>query len=444
MITLDNVNDMPLSAGVPPETRAKLESLVLNGPKESSCIPVHGNDFDPVETVKSPRKEREIDLTNRDNFHSDGCDRATALRASSGTARGRMINDESDGQPRKRRSRDSRNSFNPEYSVIQSAGYGPSIKRSQDAADGRGTCSCGYPATIDINFGPDSEGFHAHCLQLAFLDSLHLEQEKKLAEQVRYIARRLPRVASPLQKRNDLYAWREIFKLYIDASIFFSSLEQDQGERSIGQAKEQLTSFMDQVQQMNLIDRLKSPESKALFKSFLMLNKSLLQSAEPQGHNHTAAAKASHIQAELTTREMIPELCSELCFNNPLRPISTSVVKSIHSTMTKQLLALIPQLDDYICPVCYLIAFKPVRLDCGHVFCIRCVVKLRRQHKYSCPICRQNVLLTADERNIDVGLYNQMLLYFPKETKEKQAANDKESAMEKLPHLQSQKTCVIQ
>ncbi|KAK9243655.1 hypothetical protein V1506DRAFT_543784 [Lipomyces tetrasporus] len=442
MITLDNVNDMPLSAGVSPEMRAKLESLVPNGP--SSCISAHGNDFDTVETATSPRQEHEIDKSNRDNIHSDGCEHSTLLSASSETARGLMISDESDAPSRKRQSRDSRNAFNPEYSVIQSAGSGPAIKRSQAVVDGCGTFSGGYPATIEINFCPDSEVLHTHCLQLVVLDSLQQEQENKLADQVRNIARRLPRVASPLQKRNDLYAWREIFKLYTDASIFFSSLEQDQGERSIGQAKEQLTSFMDQVGQMNLIDRLKSAESKALFKSFLKLNISLLQSAESQGHNCTPAAKTSDNQTELTTREMIPELCSELCFNNPLRPVSTSVVKSVHSIMTKQLLALIPQLDDYICPVCYHIAFKPVRLDCGHVFCIRCIVKLRRQHKYSCPICRQEVLLTANERNIDVGLYNQMLLYFPKETKAKQAANDKESAMEKLPHLQSQKTCVIQ
>jgi E3 ubiquitin-protein ligase BAH len=133
----------------------------------------------------------------------------------------------------------------------------------------------------------------------------------------------------------------------------------------------------------------------------------------------------------------------EFYFNNPSVSVSTSVAKSVCFTMAEQLLAVIPQLDDYICPVCYLIAFKPVRLDCGHVFCIRCLVKLQRQQKDGCPICRQKVLMNANGRNMDIGLHNQMLLYFPKETKEKQIANDKEVTKEQL-QFNNEKQCVIQ
>jgi hypothetical protein len=35
------------------------------------------------------------------------------------------------------------------------------------------------------------------------------------------------------------------------------------------------------------------------------------------------------------------------------------------------LLPVIPHLDDYSCPICTGIAFTPIRLTCGHLFCVR-------------------------------------------------------------------------
>lgn len=35
------------------------------------------------------------------------------------------------------------------------------------------------------------------------------------------------------------------------------------------------------------------------------------------------------------------------------------------------LLPVIPSLDDYQCLICGDIAFKPIRLGCGHLFCVR-------------------------------------------------------------------------
>lgn len=36
------------------------------------------------------------------------------------------------------------------------------------------------------------------------------------------------------------------------------------------------------------------------------------------------------------------------------------------------LLPIIPLVDDHTCPICTSIAFKPIRLQCGHLFCVRC------------------------------------------------------------------------
>ncbi|KAK9312840.1 hypothetical protein V1524DRAFT_238154 [Lipomyces starkeyi] len=406
MINLDNVNDVPLSVEISPETPATLQSLVLFGPKRTSLN---------SENMASRLKGHMVYMSGGDVIDTDRCKDDIAT---SSTRTSELISANDSNVPsRQRRSRELRISLLSEYGIIQSTGYNPGNNLFQNVPD-----------TADS------------------LDIFSSEFPSK----VKNIIRRLPRVVSPLRKKNDLYAWREIFRLYIDAEIFFSSLDPDQSRRSPEQAHERFTFFMDNIRQTNVIARLKSPESKAIFELFWGLNLTLLQSAECQDLNQISAIKISKTSGEktvLNTQEAFPELCSacsEFCSHNSLRSTPTSVVKSVHSTMTKQLLSLIPQLDDYICPVCYLIAFKPVRLDCSHVFCIRCLVKLQRQHKDSCPLCRQpKVLITADGRNIDIGLYNQMLLYFPEETKAKQIANNKESTLEKFPHLKYQRKCVI-
>ncbi|KAK9350217.1 hypothetical protein V1523DRAFT_355768 [Lipomyces doorenjongii] len=430
MINLDNVNDMPLQVEVSPETPATLESLVLYGTKPSSS---------GAENMATRQKEQKVYISCGDVINTDGCNDGIVTSSRTSTP---ISAEDSNVPSRQSRGRELRIPFQPEYGLIESPGYNPGDKIFQNVSDiaiDLDKFSSEFPSKVEAHF-------HSGCLELAALFTWQAGQEKRLIEQVNIISRRLPHVVSPLGKKNDLYAWREIFRLYIDADIFFSRLEQDQGERGVEQAHERFTRFMDKIRQTNVIDRLKSSESKAIFELFWDLNLTLLQSAECQELNAIKISKTSGENTSLSTQEMFPELCSacsEFCSHNSWRSTPTSIVKSVHSTMTKQLLSLIPQLDDYICPVCYLIAFKPVRLDCSHVFCIRCLVKLQRQRKDSCPLCRQKVLITADGRNIDIGLYNQMLLYFPEETKSKQRANNKESTMEKFPHLTNQRTCVI-
>jgi len=98
--------------------------------------------------------------------------------------------------------------------------------------------------------------------------------------------------------------------------------------------------------------------------------------------------------------------------------------------MSSKLLAILPQLDDYLCPICQSISVKPVRLSCSHVFCVRCLVKLQRKAKRFCPMCRSDVVLSADSTNLDYGLLNFLRLYFPKEAKEKQKENEDEVVQE--------------
>jgi E3 ubiquitin-protein ligase BAH len=75
--------------------------------------------------------------------------------------------------------------------------------------------------------------------------------------------------------------------------------------------------------------------------------------------------------------------------------LSRDIAKDICAQMSQELVTVVPQLNDYLCPVCFSVAYRPVRLDCQHVFCIRCVVKIQRKNERHCPLCRADVVMTA-------------------------------------------------
>lgn len=126
---------------------------------------------------------------------------------------------------------------------------------------------------------------------------------------------------------------------------------------------------------------------------------------------------------------------------------SESLAKSVNYVIAENLLTILPQLDDYTCPVCASITFKPIRLSCGHVFCIRCLIKLQRQKTSNCPICRRDVVMEADSSNLDENLLKFLQLYFPKEVKAKQLENEKALGLDQLEKVGFGKTegkeCII-
>ena len=50
---------------------------------------------------------------------------------------------------------------------------------------------------------------------------------------------------------------------------------------------------------------------------------------------------------------------------------ATSLPHMLVQAIGETLLPIIPHLDDYSCLICTSIAFKPIRLSCGHLFCVR-------------------------------------------------------------------------
>ncbi|CBQ73668.1 conserved hypothetical protein [Sporisorium reilianum SRZ2] len=126
--------------------------------------------------------------------------------------------------------------------------------------------------------------------------------------------------------------------------------------------------------------------------------------------------------------------------------LSESLPHILLSLVTTTLLPILPAVDDYSCAICTSVAWRPVRLDCSHLFCLRCLVKLQRQGKDDCPLCRApGVVKTADRRNMDEEADKYLQTWFPREVKEKTKENEKDRRQEDLEALGlREEKCVIQ
>ena len=101
-----------------------------------------------------------------------------------------------------------------------------------------------------------------------------------------------------------------------------------------------------------------------------------------------------------------------------------SLPRIVSCLLTKALMPVLPSVNDYSCLVCISIAWHPIRLSCGHLFCIRCIVKLQKQGTNDCPLCRaENAVRDADEHNLDVEMTKYLQEWFPREIEEKTVEN---------------------
>lgn len=89
-----------------------------------------------------------------------------------------------------------------------------------------------------------------------------------------------------------------------------------------------------------------------------------------------------------------PNSITALLSDEALSP--QTMAKLMCAQLSNEILAIVPQLSDYTCPVCFSISYKPIRLRCGHVFCIRCMIVMQRSEQSHCPLCRGDVVMQAD------------------------------------------------
>ena len=72
--------------------------------------------------------------------------------------------------------------------------------------------------------------------------------------------------------KSDLYTWRELFQLYVEAEVFECVGEAHRGERTVEDSEAQLQAFVGRVTQRGLAKKLKLTQSRTALQTFLQLN----------------------------------------------------------------------------------------------------------------------------------------------------------------------------
>ncbi|KAI0389336.1 RING-14 protein [Xylariaceae sp. FL0594] len=321
------------------------------------------------------------------------------------------------------------------YKAAHGHGHGSSAPEHMPPAPSEPTASSGHgdsPARtgdirqIEVPLTFDAEFFEILQTDVSNIGVLQEEERARLEGQIVALGEHLAKAVEPSRGRRaraDMEVWRHIFELYLDARIFFSSRESDHGARSSQQAVEQLRWFQDQVVNRRLVQRLKLDASRSTFDNFVNINTALLSIVKFQEINRLAVSK---ILKKFDKRTSLGVSRSFPVVVQPAHSLAGSVARDVCARMSSELISVVPQLDDYLCPICFVIAYWPVRLHCNHVFCSRCLVKMSRKGESHCPLCRADTVMMAGIENFDADRAAFLRKYFPKEVKEKVRANERE------------------
>ncbi|KAJ2866969.1 hypothetical protein GGH94_001136 [Coemansia aciculifera] len=247
-------------------------------------------------------------------------------------------------------------------------------------------------------------------------------------------------VTSPF--KHDFQIWREIFRLYMDADVWSHAEGDLRPTNTAKEGQDRFSKFTQHIETIGLAGQFRDPLSAKLLVSFYKLNSELTYMKLLQEMNELATRKIikkHDKRTHLIAKTQFPQLIS---FD------TTTLTRALIYTVYTELVGVVPQINDYMCPMCLNIAWRPLRLECSHVFCSRCVVKASRCRMFNCPVCRsKDAIYRAGVTNVDQALLNFLKLYFPKEVKERQRDIQQEITEEEtgiIKSMQSRgKPCII-
>lgn len=147
---------------------------------------------------------------------------------------------------------------------------------------------------VEVPLVFDSEFFDILQTDVFNLDALQGEEQDKMGKEIMLLGQDINKATKPSKgrkARGDMETWRNIFELYLDARVFFSTRENDHGARTSPQAVKQLNWFQDQVLSRKLAYGLKLESSRKAYTRFLSVNALLLQILKFQEINSLAVTK---------------------------------------------------------------------------------------------------------------------------------------------------------
>ncbi|ORY75216.1 hypothetical protein LY90DRAFT_377843 [Neocallimastix californiae] len=197
-------------------------------------------------------------------------------------------------------------------------------------------------------------------------------------------------------------------------------------DRTPDEVIEQLKIF--EIKANTLRRKFKTKKSQTLLKEFIQLNYDIVAIKRFYELNQTAIykiLKKHDKRTHLLASEGFPQFARDETF------FKDNIVRSLVFQISSRLLKVIPNPAEYFCPICQEISYKPIRLDCGHLFCLRCLLKAKRMNCRDCPLCREkDVIYNANSSHLDTKLMRQLKHDFPKEVKAKLVDSKTEKAKE--------------
>lgn len=249
--------------------------------------------------------------------------------------------------------------------------------------------------TVEVPLTSDSEFFQILRRELKDLESLQLKEQQEIKQQISLLSHELQELKRSKKKRakQEIEAWRKLFELYTESEVFNSSHEIDAGSRDVAHAQKQLKLFTESVMDQRVKRALTSKEGNVAMDRFLKINVDLLRLMRFQEMNRIALSKIMKKFDKQTSLHASAAIPSTLTDGSV---VSQDLARSTCYTIANELLSVIPQVGDYLCPICFSIAYRPVRLSCTHLFCIRCLIVMQREEQGHCPLCRADVVMQAD------------------------------------------------
>lgn len=275
------------------------------------------------------------------------------------------------------------------------------------------------------------------------LKALNEAEEKKLEMEILDLGDMVENVTEPVRegfeaKRKmsyrDLYFWREMFRLYMEKPIFYSEAERNRGALSFQEAKSNLEAYDKQLRATGLLAKMKTPLAQKAAQRFLDLNVDILRIMHFQEMNARAMRKIlkkfdkrTHLEGQIFMAAVHKKHAALLASgSNSGSSFANSIARDLQAELSTKVLAIVPQIEDWTCPVCLGMAWRPVSLGCCRsVFCIRCIIQLQDQKMTRCPCCNAEAVMGADGRNLDFETMDFLEKYFPLEVKKRQKENER-------------------
>lgn len=147
--------------------------------------------------------------------------------------------------------------------------------------------------TFQISVQSDSAFFRLLGDEISGLNALIASEEEILKNQVVILGAEISQIVGSTHRlaKSELYTWREIFGLYIDHKIFFSTSEQEKYKRSSFLSQQQLKAFTNKLLELRLNSKLRRKNSRGVLSRFLMINWTLLNHLGFQELNVLAMTK---------------------------------------------------------------------------------------------------------------------------------------------------------